>query len=119
MLDVKLKKDEDFVVDKFCVSTWDGLPEYKYDEFDFDALKAKNEDWWKKKLATCKVKITGEEGLQLAFINLSYTLRVSTGRPFPPADYQGRRTKARCFGIRRCLCSRFISQPTSRLQKDS
>ncbi len=80
VLDVKLKKDEDFVVDKFCVSTWDGLPEYKYDEFDFDALKAKNEDWWKKKLATCKVKITGEEGLQLAIDDCVYQLVIYAPR---------------------------------------
>ena len=74
LVNVKLKKDEDFVIDKFCVSWWDGLPECECDEFDYDTLKAKNAEWWKKKLASCKVRITDEENLQLAIDDCVYQL---------------------------------------------
>lgn len=73
---VKLNENEEFVLDKFCVSKWDGLPEFEQVEFDYDKLKAKNNEWWKKKLATCKVDIVDDENLQLAIDDCVYQLLI-------------------------------------------
>lgn len=77
---IKLKKDEDFVIDKFGVSSWDGFGEYDYGEFDYDSLKSKNAVWWKNKLAGCKVGISGDDDLQLAIDDCVYQLVIYAPR---------------------------------------